>query len=337
VFAGISGGILNISIPAKKNCASGHWNGKNRNNFCSSLNDFVKYVKKSRTFVLEFKIECYNNKFMDNNLKETITKYSSALPQGADETSFIDYVSSFYREHNHLPMFWILEQFFLTDPSREVKILIDTVPIFQNRKMRSMDYIGDKYEMSRERARQIHEKMLRRAHKNVFNIFSTPMPADKNDWTYVLSYIKNVLCDVNAETINECLEKEQSNFNIDFVIEIFRELFSDEFEKRFGGILFINWERHKIRNEPRWEWKWSYNHSFLIRKEYEVYLDLFCGLYYDIVKLARTNECEYDLNIKEFVINTLKSANFFLNNCKVLCYKTLQFHYFHLSLYSKTK
>jgi hypothetical protein len=53
VFAGISGGILNISL--QKNCVSGHWNGKNRNNFCPPLNDFVKYVKKSRTFVLELK------------------------------------------------------------------------------------------------------------------------------------------------------------------------------------------------------------------------------------------------------------------------------------------
>ncbi|MDR0831205.1 MAG: DNA alkylation repair protein [Prevotellaceae bacterium] len=53
--------------------------------------------------------------------------------------------------------------------------------------------------------------------------------------------------------------------------------------------------------------------------------------------IAKYRDRMANLSIREASKYILKSANFFLNNCKVLCYKTLQFHYFHLSLYSKTK
>ena len=212
-----------------------------------------------------------------------------------------DFAFIFYKQNNHLPMFWILEQFIKTDNSREIKILVDSFPIFHNNQQQELKNIAKKYGITRERVRQIRNKTFKKTfkitddiieHKNKSELIKyVQLVQNKEDWSYILNHLQetNYINQESSEIQEYLIKKEQCTLSVEFVLQIIAYLFRTTFSL-FGGF--------EVSNKDR-IWK----NTFLIRKEFTNIFNFEKFIKEFSIHIS-DNRTEYDLNIDEFLSNS---------------------------------
>ncbi len=239
------------------------------------------------------------------------------------------FVDEFYNTNNHLPMLWILEQQLTESKNRSIEILIDSLPILKNHKIKTLDEIAEKYSLTRERVRQIRHNTLRKTFD--FEITNEPLQYKKNDdllkyaellsnkddWKYLLELLPKTEA-INQESfeIQEILKKEQCNFSELFVLQIIAYIFRDKYS-------FV--DKSNVLNKSK-------NNTFLIDKEFTDIFD-FEKFIIDFSNHIDENEEEYELNVDEFLSNSscwlsLIDLNKFNDIIKIV--KDILLYEFHL-------
>ena len=228
----------------------------------------------------------------DAIIKEKSRQFSSRCD---GNFSFAD---DFYVKNGYMPMFWIFEQYFNNDKTREIKILLDTFPIFQNTQTQVLDRITTQYRLTRERLRQIRNDTFHCTleitdevvdYKRNSNLVKyADLLRNKGDWMYILNLLQEKEI-INQESLElrEYLKKEQCNLSVLFVLQIIAYIFRDKYSL-FGGLSISNQREKK---------------TFLISK---VFTDIF-NFEKFIKEFANhivDNKTEYDLNIEEFLSNS---------------------------------
>lgn len=234
-------------------------------------------------------------------LKEEIFKIIK-LPEGYLEREKLiqnksewlknDFVFDFYQKTGSLPMFWILEQELKVE-NRNIEIFIDSFPIFKNQKAETLETISKKFNITRERTRQIRNKTyteifecVGRESKNNSVKSINKLCNNKANWEYLLNAIFYDSCITDESfDIQKILDEEQCKLSVIFVLQIIAHIFSEKYSL-FGGLYTSN-----------------QNHSFLIKKElveifnFEKFID-------DFNNYKSANAIEYDLDLDEFLSNS---------------------------------
>jgi hypothetical protein len=206
------------------------------------------------------------------------------------------FVSDFYKINNHLPMFWILEQYLKNDNTRDVKILLDTSPIFQDKQSQILEEIATKYDLTSERVRQIRNNVFRKTFEITDDIIECKnkdkllkyrqLLQNKDDWAYTLEFVKET---DSIFEIQEYLKKEQCKLSIEFVLQIIACIFRDRFTL-LGGFNTNN--RDKL-------WKLTY----LIRKEFTDIFD-FEKMKEEFSNKIVDSTSNYLLDLDNYISNT---------------------------------
>lgn len=211
-----------------------------------------------------------------------------------------EFVYNFYIQNNYLPMFWILEQQLITNNNRDIEILIDTFPIFQNKKQLSLDKVAEMQGLSRERVRQIRNKVFHETFEIADEIIDYKADSNiikyiellqrKDDWSYFFHYMENNECIThNDDRIHRLLKKEQSNLSFQFVLQVVANVYKDKY-CLIGG--FDTFEKNKT-----WE------NTFLIKKELIDIFD-FTRLKEEFELLLMNNTSDYFLDINKNIENS---------------------------------
>jgi hypothetical protein len=227
---------------------------------------------------------------------EDIAKINLIREKG--EIMLNDFVAEFFKNNNHLPMFWILEQQLITSKNRSIDILINTFPVFPNYQFKTLEEIASIYEITRERVRQIRNDTFHSTFEITDELDGFKKTDEfvqirqflqrKEDWDYLLEVLQEVIF-TNQESfeIQECIKKEQCNFSVVFVLQIIAYIFRDKYTL-YGGLNISN-----QKNE----------NAFLISKEFTDIFN-FEKFIEEFANHIANNETEYDLNIDEFLSNS---------------------------------
>ena len=254
--------------------------------------------KKSLDEMIDLKHKVKNDfSQLINSSKEDVFKLELIRQKG--EVVQDDFVFDFFRKYNHLPMFWILEQTLRKDNTRSIQILIDAFPIFQNQQVIPLESIAEKFGITRERVRQIRNKAFNKTFevtdenveykKNCDLVRYSELLQNKDDWSYLLEFIKGASLNQESIEVQECLKKEQCNLSVKYALQIIAYIFRDNF-LLFGGF--------EISNKSR-VWK----NTFLIRREFTDIFD-FERLKNEFEDYIANSEIERDLDIGDYLTNS---------------------------------
>ena len=256
------------------------------------------FGEKSLKEVVDLKNKMKTKFLKQINLSEEDT-FKLSLVSQKGEVVQDDFVFDFYKQNNHLPMFWILEQYLINDRSKEIDILTSTFNIIQGKKMLSLEKIAKKHNLTRERIRQIRISTFRKTFEITDEIIKYKKDNDliryaellqnKDDWAYLLQLSQKASINQESFEIQEYLKKERCNLSVAIVVQIIAYLFRDTFSL-FGGFDISN--RNRI-------WK----NAFLIKNEFTNIFD-FDRLREDFVNLLSDNDAEYLLDIENYVVNS---------------------------------
>jgi hypothetical protein len=269
--------------------------------FCDS-NELIKIKnigKKSITEIIEFRSKLMafieEIKYIDDSPLEciklkTVNKYGDFCDN--------DFIPNFYEKHSHLPMFWILEQYIISDKSKEIEILIDSFHIVQHRQLLSNQEIAQKLNLTRERVRQLRNGLFH----NVLRIpitfvnnkcickGSEGLLRHKEDWQYILSSVSNAdILHTGSAEIQNHLAEEKSNFSFEFCLQIISFIFQDIYTL-MGGV-----------DVPKKDRFWD--NTFLIKKEFSNIFD-FEKLREEFSNVLIDNDDDLLLDIEDYVANS---------------------------------
>lgn len=240
-----------------------------------SLNEGVDFKEK-------LKDEIYRliNLSEDDFIREQLIREKGECVQN-------DFVYDYYNQKHHLPMFWIIEQQLKSDKSRDIDIFINSYQIFENHKIQDLDDLGKKYGITRERARQVRNKIFEKVFYSDEIFFS-----HIGDWDYckVLFNNANSIWQEDSQ-IQQLLKQERCDFSAKCVIQILSTIFNNT-HKLYGGF-------EGIEKENFWK------NIVLITKELSEVFD-FQKLRDDIDNLiSEPNDTDYSFDIEEYVSNCL--------------------------------
>ena len=253
-----------------------------------SINEINELRLKLKAFIEEIKyidespLECIKLK--------TIIKYGDFCDN--------DFVTYFYKKNSYLPMFWILEQYIISDKSKEIEILKDSYNIIQHRQLLSNQEIAPKLNLTRERVRQLRKglfhNVLRIPIKFVNNKCicngSEGLLRYKEDWQYILCSILNAdILHAGSAEIQNHLAEEKSNFSFEFCLHIISFIFQDIYTL-YGGL-----------DVPKKDRFWD--NTFVIKKEFSEIFD-FEKLREEFSNVLLDNDEELILNIVNYVANS---------------------------------
>lgn len=239
-------------------------------------------------------------------VKEKIRKYGIYCSDS--------FITEFYENYSHLPMFWILEQYIANSNSREIEILTSSFNIIQDRAVSSLDEIAEKHNLSRERVRQIRNEVFRQTleitdeiieyKKNNDLIKYANIAQNKEDWDYVLDLTKEThLVNQASYGIQNYLQKEKCNFSLRCILQLIAYIFRDNFTL-LGGF--------EISNRGRiWE------NTFLIRKEFADIFD-FEKMREEFSNILMNNTTEYFLDIDKYIADSQCWLKFDFNKIETL-------------------
>lgn len=214
-------------------------------------------------------------------------------------TNIFRFAVDFYEDNNHFPMFWILEQYLKYDSTREVKILIDTLAVFQDKQPQKLLKVANKYNLTSERIRQIRNEIFYKTFKITNEVIEykkndrlikySQLLQNKDDWSYTLELLQGTNY-INQESfeIQEYLKKEQCNLSIVLVLQIIAYIFRDKYTL-FGGYIMSSKSMDK---------------AFIIKKEFTEIFN-FEKFIEEFTNHIADNVTEYDLNIDEFLYNSI--------------------------------
>ena len=143
------------------------------------------------------------------------------------EDYFDNFAHDYLKKNGHLPMFYLLEQFFrkVLDTNRNFQIYNLRSPIFKNAESKTLEEIGEGLNLTRERVRQIYmkyRKMLCEV-EDAFNDkedFSfAKIIGNSNDWGYVIDDCRSNNC-IDISMLTDYCAQEDHHFTDDFVFFI---------------------------------------------------------------------------------------------------------------------
>jgi len=210
------------------------------------------------------------------------------------------FANDFYEKHGYFPMFWILEQYLINDNTKEVKILVDTFPIFQNMQPQGLKEVAVKNNLTKESVRIIRRNLFHRlfevenyiaVYKNKKELFKYfQLLNNTDDWTYVLELFNKTHI-VNqkpySDEINEYLHTEQCNFSIKFVIQIIAKALKNEYMLWNGFDVFK-------RKKNAWRNIFLIHQDFSSIFDFEKFREVFNNMLSD-------NDTEYLLDVDDYV------------------------------------
>ena len=216
-----------------------------------------------------------------------------------------DFVFDFYKNQNHLPMFWLLERYFNNKNSKELDIFTSSFKIFQNQQILKRKEIAKKHNLTIERVRQIRNKVLYRHFQlSIPEIKDLIQIKDKNNlkkyvallqnkenWIYCLELLKKdaYFAKQAPPDILNYLKTENCNFSTEFALQTIAYLFSDVFVL-FGG--FVMFKEDRV-------WK----STFLIRKEFTDLFD-FEKMKEEFGNVLMDKTHNYLIDIDKYVANS---------------------------------
>jgi hypothetical protein len=209
---------------------------------------------------------------------------------------FVDY---FYAKHCHLPMLWILGQCIKNDRSREIGILKGSLNMFKNQQLYTLDELSTKYDLSRERIRQIRNNVFHKTFEitddiieyNKSNLVNYGMILqNKDDWSYLLDLFDeiDILCQESFKLENY-LKEENCNFTIEFTLQIIACIFRGRYSI-LGGI--------NVANKSK-----TWNNIFLIKKDFSDIFD-FEKMRVEFSNILMDNETDCLLDIEDYIANS---------------------------------
>lgn len=233
----------------------------------------------------------------------------------------------FLKKQFHLPMFWILEQHIKKDKSREIAIITDSFNIFNNQQILTLDELSKKYNLSRERIRQIRKMGFRKTFEINDEIIEYKkrdlvkyglILQNKTDWLYLLDLCQeiDILCQESQELQNY-LKEEKCNLSIEFSLHIIAYIFRDNY-CLMGSI-------DKLNKSKKW------NNIYLIKREYFDIFD-FDKMKIEFCNKLMNNDTDYIFNIEDYIFNSQCWIKFDYNKTGNLIniVKDLLLHEFHL-------
>jgi len=211
-----------------------------------------------------------------------------------------DFVFNFYKQHKHLPMFWILEQYLLNNNTRRNKIFINTIKIFNNRPVLTSKAFAEQNNLTRERIRQIHKDLFQKTfemieattddHKNNDSNMYVNIMQNKDEWKYFLKLINSSHCiDKKPVIIQNCLNTEQCDFTIEFALLAIAHIFPDKYSI-LGGL-------HKSKRSENWK------NLYIVKKGITNIFD-FEKIKEDFKNRLHKNKFEYQINIHDYIVNS---------------------------------
>lgn len=163
--------------------------------------------------------------FAKNLGKREISDEESAIIKKKGKFgSLLDSFSlDFYKENGYLPMFHIVENALRNlVKTRNYGILNYKQPFFANEESIDLDVIGEKYNLTRERVRQIvsKSKNVLTKQNDAFRIAGktyTSILLYKEEWKYLIDIEKGADC-ITLTDMAEVLEKEQSQLSGEYIM-----------------------------------------------------------------------------------------------------------------------
>jgi len=222
--------------------------------------------------------------------REQVEKWSKTTIFSKEKKQiFDDFFIEFCRNNDHLPMFWIFEQDFYSLTKKERDVLMLNSNIFHDKQTLSIEEIAIKFDLTRERVRQIREKAFRRFKQEVVELLT-----NKDDWSYILEFSQRSTVNQDSPEITEFFKKEKTNLSIEFSLHIVACVFRDSY------VLLGGSDTSKCLST--WKRARGWNNMYLIRREIADVFD-FESFKEEFENHIINNDIEYLLNINEYIAN----------------------------------
>jgi hypothetical protein len=194
-----------------------------------------------------------------------------------------DFLFDYYHQNKHLPMFWVIEQQLKSDKSRDIDIFIHSYQIFNDSTILNLKDLGEKHDITRERARQIRDKVFDDVFHTNKLFFSNP-----EEWDYCKTLFgdKESVWQEDSQ-VKQLLEQEYCGFSTKFVLHLLSVLFKDT-HTLYGG----------LKGKKR-----CWNNTVLIKNEFLEIFD-FKRFKSEFRKTISKNDTKYILDIDEYVANS---------------------------------
>ena len=140
--------------------------------------------------------------------------------------------------YGNFQMFGILGMFLNLDNDRDIRMSIEILPVFQDCISNKLNEVAEKYNLSRERVRQICNVDF----CNIFDITSDVVEHKKggrffkyyellqsrSNWDYVLDILSGIdIVTHETHVFRRNLQKEQNNLSFEFAAQIIAYIFRD--------------------------------------------------------------------------------------------------------------
>lgn len=302
----------NGSFSKKKIKNAGRKTNEELDELCLSIIPKLKKTKKiDRRFNNEV-VEVIQELKLDErktlkSIAELIINYEKYIKEKSHILSYDLRNEIFSRAYNfcirngHFPMFWILEKHLKLKTSRNIKILISSIPVFENNKELTLTELAVKHNLTRERVRQIridaYKKTFEIDNSNINNkdnsefIKYTELLQNRHDWNYILEELKyvNIITPYTPE-LDKVIDNEKCNFTFEFIVQIIAYIFRDTFTLFDGFDININRKTEKI--------------PYLIRKEFTDIFD-FKKFKEELEDHLLNNNFEYFLDVEDYIRNSM--------------------------------
>lgn len=234
------------------------------------------------------------------NMEKDIRKRAYILSNNNED--IFNYAFNFCIKNGYFPMFGVFRMYLNLDENRDTKMAIEVLPIFQDSESAKLDEVAERYEISRERVRQIcnidfcrtfeiSSEVIEQKKNGCFLKYSELLQS-KTNWDYILDMLKGIDV-VSRETyeLQNCLKKEQNTLSFEFVAQIIAYVFRDIFT--IYGSRFNNTNKGE-------NWK----STLLIRKAFTDIFD-FDKMREEFENILIENEIEYLLDIENHISNSM--------------------------------
>jgi len=208
---------------------------------------------------------------------------------------FVDeYVDKFYDKHKHFPMFRVIEHYLKTSSYRDVQILLRSFPFFKDCKVYQLSEIANEFNFTRERVRQIKNKMFlfffdlnnkKETTKKDLKLIKG-LISNTKDWEYLKKIVEKTYLISSEKQIKNILELEKSNLTEQFALQLMKCVFGNKVTL-FNGLSI---EKHDLK------WK----NTYLIPSYLAAAYDFQKAKQY-LEEYIENNVNEQSINIQEYV------------------------------------
>jgi hypothetical protein len=258
----------------------------------------VRSNSANRLMDFQLKLRIFLEDFIASEITPSQLNYAIAVCKYGDICTS-KYVREIIEEKNHIPMLWILQQFIRSSDNVQIKIITEGLPVFNDFQKIRLVKIGQKYNYTRERVRQIHSyavhKLFELKSEAVRNqetgdfVGGYPFFKFQSDWKYLLDKFNDIdYINEQDKIVKNILKQENSSFSGTFLLQIIAFFLKNNYTL-FGG---IDRSRKNI-------WK----NAFLISNVYPEIFD-FERARGEIEEIVINSDMNYLLDVEEYVINS---------------------------------